>query len=104
MSRIIRAIPFSVERFQPEIQIFLYLQVLDLLTTLIGFRIGLGEASPFVRLLIGFGPVAGVMASKAIAVLLAGYCLVNGRERVIRWINYWFAALVVWNLTLILSV
>ena len=104
MSRILKAIPFPVERVQPEIQIFLYLQVLDLLTTLIGFRIGLGEASPFVRLLIGFGPVAGVMASKAIAIGLAAYCLLNKRERVIRWINYWYAALVVWNLTLILSV
>jgi hypothetical protein len=29
-------------------QMFLYLQVLDFFTTLIGFKLGLAEASPFI--------------------------------------------------------
>ena len=30
-------------------QVFVYLQLLDLLTTLVGFRMGAAEASPFIR-------------------------------------------------------
>ena len=41
-------------------QVFIYLQLLDLLTTLIGLRLGAAEASPFIRVLMHVGPVAGV--------------------------------------------
>src|SRR5437879_2520782 len=53
-------------------QIFLYLQVLDFLTTLIGFKLGAAEMSPFVRYLLHFGPIAGVAVSKLMAVFVAG--------------------------------
>lgn len=86
-----------------SLQIFLYLQVLDVLTTWLGFRIGLAEASPFIRVLMGMGPMAGLLGSKLIALLLGAACVRSGRFHVIRLINYWYAALVVWNLTLILS-
>jgi hypothetical protein len=68
---------------------------------LIGFRFGLGEASPFIQYLMHAGPTAGVLASKMIAILLAGFCIRSGRYRVIRYINVWYAALVVWNVLLI---
>ena len=45
-------------------QIFIYLQLLDLLTTLVGFKLGAGEASPFIRVLMHVGPAFGVVASK----------------------------------------
>jgi hypothetical protein len=48
-------------------QAFLYLQLLDLLTTLLGFRLGAAEASPFIRLIMHAGPVTGVIASKVLA-------------------------------------
>ena len=83
------------------LQVFLYLQVLDVLTTWIGLRAGLSEASPFIRMLMAQGPVAGLLASKVIAVLLGGYCVWQNRLHVIHWINYWYAALVVWNLGLL---
>lgn len=86
-----------------NLQVFVYLQILDALTTLLGFRIGLSEASPFIRILIQMGPAVGLLLSKAIALALGGICLWSGRGRVIRWINYWYASLVVWNLLLILS-
>ena len=35
-----------------SLQVFFYLQVLDVLTTWLGFRIGLSEASPFIRMLM----------------------------------------------------
>ena len=84
-----------------SLHVFLYLQVLDVLTTWLGFRMGLAEASPFVRLLMHWGPLAGVLGSKAVALLLGAVCVWRGRYHVIHLINYWYAALVIWNLTLI---
>ncbi len=85
-------------------QVFVYLQLLDVLTTLLGFRLGAQEASPVVRALTSVHPLAGLAVSKAAAFLLAALALQTGRFRVIRWINYWFAALVVWNVCVLLLV
>jgi Domain of unknown function (DUF5658) len=84
-------------------QIFLYLQVLDFLTTLVGFKLGASELSPFVRYLMQFGPIAGLAASKLLGVVMAGLCLWLGRPHLVRWICYWYAALVVWNICTILA-
>jgi hypothetical protein len=86
-----------------SLQIFLYLQVLDVLTTWLGFRHGLGEASPFIQFLMRAGPLAGLLASKVVAVGLGALCVWRRRFSVILIINYWYAGLVVWNLALILS-
>jgi hypothetical protein len=86
----------------PYIQLFLFLQVLDLLTTLVGFKVGAIEVSPFIRTMMHLGPAIGVVLSKAIACVLAGVCIWLGRQRLIRWANYWYGALVVWNLCVIL--
>ena len=48
-------------------QVFIYLQLLDLLTSLLGFRMGAVEASPFIRLLMHAGPTAGVMPASECA-------------------------------------
>ena len=88
---------------QASFQLFLYLQVLDLLTTLVGLRLGLQEVSPFVRHLMRLDPTVGLLASKVLAVVLGGYCLWTQRHRLIGWINYWYAALVAWNLCIILA-
>ena len=85
------------------IYIFVYLQVLDLLTTLVGFRLGASEASPFIRVLMHFGPAAGVVVSKLFALGLAGACVYLKKDHVIKWITYWYGGLVVWNLTVMLS-
>jgi len=86
------------------IEVFLYLQVLDILTTLIGFSLGNGEASPMVRLLIRWGPLNGLLISKIVAVTVAGVCLMLRRRKLILWINYWYAAVVAWNLYTTLQV
>jgi len=86
-----------------NLQVFLYLQVLDALTTWLGFRVGLSEASPFIQLLMHVGPLAGLLVSKIVAFVLGGYCVWRKRFAVIKWINYWYAGLVVWNMALILS-
>jgi hypothetical protein len=87
-----------------QIQIFLYLQVLDFLTTLIGMKMGLSEASPFIRWLMHLDPGVGLALSKLIAFALGGLCLWLNKRHLVRWINYWYAGLVIWNMTVIIGV
>ena len=61
-------------------QIFIYLQLLDLLTTLVGFKMGASEASPFIRTLMHVGPVAGVVLSKVVALGIGGVCVWASRS------------------------
>jgi hypothetical protein len=87
-----------------QIQIFLYLQLLDFLTTLIGMKVGLGEASPFVRWLMLVDPAVGLAISKLVAFALGCLCIWLNKRHLVRWINYWYAGLVVWNMALIFGV
>jgi hypothetical protein len=84
--------------------IFIYLQLLDLLTTFVGFKMGAAEASPFIRILMHLGPGFGVAASKVLALGLGGLCVYTRKEHIIRWITYWYAGLVIWNLMVMLAV
>ena len=87
-----------------HIQVFIYLQLLDFLTTLVGLQIGLAEASPFIRWLMHMGPTTGLALSKLVAFALGGLCIWLNKRHVVRWINYWYAGLVVWNICLILAI
>jgi hypothetical protein len=88
----------------PAIQIFVYLQLLDFLTTAAGFKEGAHEVSPFIAKLIhSSSPLLGLAASKAIGLIVGGLCIAMNRVRLIGWINYWYAGLVVWNLCVILA-
>jgi hypothetical protein len=84
-------------------QIFVYLQLLDLLTTLVGFKLGAAEASPFIRMLMHAGPETGVVVSKLLALGLGAFCVATGKAHVVRWICYWYGALIVWNLMIMLA-
>ena len=84
-------------------QVFIYLQLLDLLTTLLGFRLGAAEASPFVRMLMHAGSLNGVVVSKILALGIGAVCVYTRRSHVIRWISYWYGVLVVWNLMVMLA-
>ncbi len=83
--------------------IFVYLQLLDLLTTFVGFKLGAAEASPFIRALMHVAPGFGVAASKFLALALGGFCVATGKNHILRWVSYWYAALVVWNLMIMLA-
>ena len=88
----------------PVIHIFVYLQLLDLLTTLVGFKLGASEVSPFiVKLIHATSPAMGVAASKVVGLGIGGLCIAMNRARLVGWINYWYAGLVVWNLCMILT-
>jgi hypothetical protein len=84
-------------------QVFVYLQLLDLLTTLVGFKLGATEASPFIRLLMHAGPAAGVLVSKLLALGLGAICLYYKKNHLIRWVSYWYGGLIVWNLMVLLA-
>ena len=84
------------------LEIFAFMQLLDIMTTLIGFRLGGSEASLFIRSLLSFGPIPALLIAKAIAFGLGGACIVMKRAHIITYINYWFAVLTTWNLAVIL--
>jgi hypothetical protein len=85
-----------------SVQVFVYLQLLDFMTTMIGFRLGASEASPFiVHLIQATSPAIGVGASKMVGLGIGALCVATHRARLIAWINYWYAGLIVWNLSTI---
>jgi hypothetical protein len=86
----------------PSLTVFVALQVLDILTTLLGLQMGAQEGSMFLGRLMRAGPVAALLIAKIIAVLLVAIALKFKRPRVVVFLNYWFAAVVSWNLVIIL--
>lgn len=88
----------------PSLSAFVALQMLDILTTLIGLRAGAQEASVFIGRLMNTSPISGLLISKILAVALVATALKFRRTRAIVFLNYWFAAVVSWNLLLILAV
>jgi len=78
--------------------------LLDFITTILGMRLGAAEASPFIRMLAHLGPSLGVALSKVLALGLGAVCVWLKKDRILNWINYWYAALVVWNLCVIFRV
>src|SRR5689334_5370339 len=86
------------------LEAFFFLQFLDVMSTLIGFSLGNTEASPFIRILIRLGPVTGLICSKLFATACLLGCIIFNRWTLIHWINYWYAAVVTWNLYVVLRV
>ena len=86
----------------PSLTIFIALQALDILTTLLGLEIGAEESSAFLGKLMSVGPVAALLIAKIIAVLLVAIAMKVKRPRIVVFLNFWFAAIVSWNLAIIL--
>ena len=83
---------------------FVYLQLLDILTTLAFLMQGVAEGNPFVRwaLMHGDNPIQNLILVKALAVALAVFCVIRARHRVLRVANIFFAMLVAYNLVCII--
>ena len=77
------------------------MQVLDVLTTLIGLSMGAQEASVFVGRLLQLSPIVGLIIPKLFALFLVIAAIRFKRSRLIVFLNYWFAAVVTWNLAMI---
>ena len=86
----------------PSIGLFLVLQALDVITTLIGLRVGASEGSLYIGRLMQVTPLGGLLASKVMALALACAAYVFRRQRLLVFVNFWFAAVVTWNLVAIL--
>jgi hypothetical protein len=88
---------------RPSLSVFVFLQVLDIITTLICLRMGAGEASAFIGRLMHLGVVPALMICKLVAVILVLIALRHHQPRVVVMANFWFAALVTWNLLAIFA-
>ena len=72
---------------------FVGLQGLDLLTTMMAFRMGAYEVNPLVaHLTVEFGRFRGVLISKVIAVAIA-----MGVRKLIWIVNIFYAGIILWN-------
>jgi hypothetical protein len=98
-------IPFRLKREfpTPSLTTFVILQSLDILTTLIGLRIGASEGSVFLAQLMRVGPLAALLISKIFAAFLVVSALKFQRPRLVVFLNFWFAAVVTWNLGVIVT-
>jgi hypothetical protein len=96
-------IPLSLRRPWPvpSLSVFVVLQVLDILTTMLGLQLGAQEGSMFLGRLMRAGPVAALLIAKILAVLLVAVAMRFKRPRVVVFLNYWFAGVVSWNLGVI---
>jgi len=86
---------------RPSLTLFVALQSLDILTTLIGLQMGAAEGSMFVSRLMHAGPVAALLIAKILAVFLVAVALRLRRPRIVVILNYWCAIVVTWNLMMI---
>ena len=83
---------------------FIYLQILDVLTTLAFLLQGVGESNPIVKWAIreAPNPLGGLLLVKLFAVILAIYCLVQARHSLLRKVNVFFACVVIYNLVVLI--
>jgi len=87
----------------PSLVVFVALQCLDILTTLLGLELGAREASIFIGRLMHAGPVAALLIAKIFAVFLVATALRFRRPKLVVLINYWFAGIVTWNIVMIVA-
>ena len=83
---------------------FVYLQLLDVLTTIAFLMQGVGEGNPIVKWAIRWGPhpIGSLFILKVVAVAVAIYCVYRHREGVLRKANVFFAVIVLYNLAVLL--
>lgn len=83
---------------------FIYLQVLDILTTVTFLMQGIDEGNPVVKWAISAAPhpLGGLVLLKLVAIALAVYCVARSRKRLLANVNIFFACLVAHNLVVII--
>ena len=84
------------------LSIFVYLQILDLLTTILFLKMGLVEGNWLVSLLIRWSPMLGVLLAKIGTIILALIAVHYHKIRVMRLANFGYSGVVVWNLVCII--
>lgn len=85
---------------------FVFLQLCDVLTTLVFLSFGVAEANPVARAVLAAArahPALGLMGLKTAGVVCGWYAWRSGRHRLLSRINLLFAGCVVWNLVAIVA-
>ena len=74
------------------------------MSTVAFLMLGAPESNPLIRLTLALGstPLAGLLVAKGIAISLGIYVWSQGRERVLLCANLIFAAVVAWNLAIVI--
>ena len=85
------------------LSVFIYLQVLDFLTTILFLKLGLAEASWVVAALIRWSPFFGVLAAKLGTITLALIAIRLNKEQLMRWANVGYGGVVAWNLVCMIA-
>ena len=88
----------------PLLLTFVFLQLLDFLTTMVGLKWGAHEMNPVILHFMRMGPLVGLLACKVLILALGAVVIWFQRRRVILAVNYLFALLVIWNLTQLLAI
>ncbi len=83
---------------------FVYLQVLDALTTIAFMMYGVAELNPVIKWVMRESPSAltGLLLVKILAVGLAFYCIVRARQKLLRKVNVFFALVVAYNVVVLI--
>ena len=83
---------------------FCYLQLLDVLTTLLFLAHRGQESNPLVKLLMhsAGSPAGGLLVTKLLAFGVALYCWRRSREKLLWGVNLFYSGVVVWNLLALL--
>jgi hypothetical protein len=82
--------------------IFLLLQVLDFMTTMVGLAYGLTEVNPILRWVGSQVPsIYEALLYQKLTMIAIGTVVYSYRPRVIEWSNYFFLALVLWNFVML---
>jgi hypothetical protein len=84
----------------PQLLVFITLQALDLLSTLLFLRHGVAEANPLMRAALAAVavPALALALPKLGGMVLALAAWRSGRVRMLRTVNIFFTLCVVWNL------
>lgn len=83
---------------------FVYLQVLDVLTTIAFLLHGVAESNPVVRWAMRAGPdpFSGLILLKVAAFGMGVYCTLSARQQLLKKVNIFFAGLVAYNLLVLI--
>jgi hypothetical protein len=83
------------------IVVFVALQLLDVLTTILGLRVGAHEGNYLVAQFMHWGPALGLLIAKFLGFVLLLLAFAVGKLRLLRLLNLWFLCIVGWNLAII---
>jgi len=83
------------------LSVFIFLQIVDLMTTRMALSLGAGEQNPMVAQIMHLAPVYGLLISKLIVVAIAALGVWMEKSNGIRVANLAFTGVVVWNFSVI---